>query len=152
MGHCPCLHGYPPAPAYRDDHRDEHRRAQALDCSRASYFGSENKEAAASCDKLSREASPMTDGDFPAGSTRYGVGRRDLLKGTAASITALAAGSIPFRALAKESITIADPGGVWPHRCLARSTAPLTGFRAGPGIVGIAWRKAQALPNSSPAG
>ena len=41
---------------------------------------------------------------------RYQIGRRGLLAGSAA---VLAASSLPFRAFAKESMTIADPGGVW---------------------------------------
>ena len=44
---------------------------------------------------------------------RYALGRRDVLKGTAGGIAALAAASLPFRAFAAETMTIADPGGVW---------------------------------------
>ena len=66
----------------------------------------------------------MTDGDFRAGSTRYALRRRDLLKGTGASIAALSAGSMPFPAFAKESITVADPGGVWSPACDAAFVKP----------------------------
>ncbi|HMK67961.1 MAG TPA: ABC transporter substrate-binding protein [Stellaceae bacterium] len=45
--------------------------------------------------------------------SRYSLGRRDLLKGTAAGAAALAASSLPFRAFAADTITVADPGGVW---------------------------------------
>ena len=45
--------------------------------------------------------------------SRYSLGRRDLLKGSAAGAAALAASSLPFRAFAAETITVADPGGVW---------------------------------------
>ncbi|HUK07893.1 MAG TPA: ABC transporter substrate-binding protein [Stellaceae bacterium] len=44
---------------------------------------------------------------------RYSLGRRDLLRGTAAGAAALAVSSVPFAAHAKETMTVADPGGVW---------------------------------------
>jgi putative spermidine/putrescine transport system substrate-binding protein len=55
---------------------------------------------------------------------RYALDRRETLKGAAAGIAALAAASFPFRASAKEQLTIADPGGVWTPSCDAAFVKP----------------------------
>jgi putative spermidine/putrescine transport system substrate-binding protein len=55
----------------------------------------------------------MIDPNLLKDPSRYSLGRRDLLKGTAAGAAALAASSPIFRAFAAETITVADPGGVW---------------------------------------
>jgi putative spermidine/putrescine transport system substrate-binding protein len=45
--------------------------------------------------------------------SRYAVSRRGLLAGTAAGAAAVASSSLPFQAFAAETLTVADPGGVW---------------------------------------
>src|SRR5579885_3109234 len=56
---------------------------------------------------------PMIDPNLLKDPSRYSLGRRDLLKGTAAGGAALAVSSPLFHAFAAETITVADPGGVW---------------------------------------
>ncbi|HLI14411.1 MAG TPA: ABC transporter substrate-binding protein [Alphaproteobacteria bacterium] len=60
----------------------------------------------------------MDDGPFP-------LNRRRLLLGASAGAAALALAASPFRrAFAKESLTVADPGGVWTPACDAAFVKP----------------------------
>jgi putative spermidine/putrescine transport system substrate-binding protein len=46
--------------------------------------------------------------------SRYAINRRNVLVGSGGALAALAASSLPFqKAFAKETLTIADPGGAW---------------------------------------
>lgn len=54
----------------------------------------------------------MTDRISIPDPLRYRTGRRQFLTGAAAAIGAVAAG-LPVRAVAAETLTVADPGGVW---------------------------------------
>ncbi len=53
--------------------------------------------------------------------SRYAMGRRQLLAGSAA---ALAASAMPWRAFAEAVMTVADPGGAWSPACEAAFIKP----------------------------
>jgi putative spermidine/putrescine transport system substrate-binding protein len=63
----------------------------------------------------------MIDPKLLSDPLRYGTGRRELLAG--AGIAALAA-TLPRRVFAKETLTVADPGGVWTPACDAAFVKP----------------------------
>ena len=49
---------------------------------------------------------------------RYAIGRRKVIAGSAGSLAALLASSVPLRpAAAEQTLTVADPGGAWSPAC-----------------------------------
>jgi len=62
----------------------------------------------------SEEDRPMIDPTLLRDPSRYALNRRKVLTGSAGGLAALLASSIPLqRAVAKETLTVADPGGAW---------------------------------------
>src|SRR3954451_2161603 len=60
-----------------------------------------------------RGGQAMIDPTLIRDPARYALNRRKVLTGSAGGLAALLASSVPFRALAKETLTVADPGGAW---------------------------------------
>src|SRR5215471_10302991 len=52
------------------------------------------------------------------------TGRRGFLAGIGASMAGIAAAAFPFPARAKDTLTVADPGGVWTPACDAAFIKP----------------------------
>jgi putative spermidine/putrescine transport system substrate-binding protein len=67
----------------------------------------------------------MIDATLIKDPSRYAIGRRALLAGSATGIAALFASAVPLRrAAAQETLTVADPGGAWSPACSAAFVEP----------------------------